>query len=76
MSLTLERALSRFRRTPADGVGTGVRQQVSAAAFRARIETRMSNLERDVGDLKGRLNGLIFVVIGAVVTQLLLGVAQ
>lgn len=36
----------------------------------------MHNLERDIGELKGRLNGLIFVVIGAVITQLLLKVVQ
>jgi hypothetical protein len=36
----------------------------------------MHNLERDIGELKTRLNGLIFVVIGAVITQLLLKVVQ
>lgn len=49
---------------------------MSGTAFRAAIEVRMHNLERDIGELKGRLNGLIFVVIGAVITQLLLKVVQ
>jgi hypothetical protein len=53
-----------------------VNAHVSAATFRVAIETRMHNLERDIGELKGRLNGLIFVVIGAVITQLLLKVVQ
>jgi hypothetical protein len=46
----------------------------SAAAFRASVEFRLSNLEKDVGELKGRINGLIFVVVGAVITQLILRV--
>ena len=47
---------------------------VSAAAFRAAVELRLANLEREVGDLKGRLNGLIFVVLGAVISQVVLRV--
>ena len=31
----------------------------------------MRNLERDVGDLKNRVNGLLFLVAGTVITQLL-----
>lgn len=49
---------------------------MSGTAFRAAVEVRMHTLERDIGELKGRLNGLIFVVIGAVITQLLLKVVQ
>jgi hypothetical protein len=69
---SLERAISRFRR-PANANGTTPPKQ-SAAAFRASVEFRLANLERDVGDLKGRINGLIFVVVGAVITQLVLRV--
>jgi hypothetical protein len=36
----------------------------------------MQSLERDISELKSRLNGLIFVVIGAVITQLVLKVVQ
>ena len=75
MSQPLERAISRFRRLPADG-GQDDGDRVSRATFRVGMETRMQNLERDIGELKGRLNGLIFVVIGAVITQLLLKVVQ
>lgn len=75
MSQSLERAVARFRRLPSDGVRE-TSARISAAAFRAAIETRTRNLERDIGEVKGRLNGLIFVVIGAVITQLLLKVAQ
>jgi hypothetical protein len=73
MSQQLEHAVARFRSHPGDGAGS-VDARVSAAAFRAALEQRMQNLERDIGELKGRLNGLIFVVIGAVITQLILKV--
>lgn len=74
MSQPLERAIARFRRLPVDGDREAT-ARASAASFRAVIETRMRSLERDMGEVKGRLNGLIFVVIGAVITQLLLKVA-
>jgi hypothetical protein len=69
---SLERAISRFRRSSAANGTKPIRQ--SAAAFRASVEFRLANLERDVSDVKGRINGLIFVVVGAVITQLVLRV--
>jgi hypothetical protein len=71
---TLERAIARFRPRP-KATPDDAPARISAAAFRASIAQRMRNLERDVGEVKGRINGLIFVVIGAVVTQLVLRVA-
>lgn len=71
----LQRALSRFRRRsmgPTDAPGG----RVSAAAFRAAVELRLRNLERDVSDLKGRINGLIFLVAGTVITQVVLKILQ
>jgi hypothetical protein len=72
MSDQLETAIRRFRKTN----GEGLPVQVSTAAFRAAVEQRLAGLERDVGELRGRINGLIFVVIGAVVTQVVLKVVQ
>ncbi len=72
MSDSLERAISRFRRSPDQNGNRPAR--ISAAAFRAAVELRLTSLEREVGDLKGRLNGLIFVVLGAVITQVVLRV--
>jgi hypothetical protein len=72
MADALERAISRFRRLPTTN-GTAPGKQ-SAAAFRASVEFRMSNLERDVAEVKGRISGLIFVVLGAVITQVVLRV--
>jgi hypothetical protein len=68
----LERVLTHFRR-PAERNGH-TPQRLTAAAFRASVELRLANLEREVADLKGRLNGLIFLVIGTVITQVLLRV--
>ena len=73
----LERAIARFRptgTTPHANGGAGGR--VSAAAFRAAVEERLRNLEREVGDLKSRLNGLIFLVLGTVITQVVLKLVQ
>ncbi len=44
--------------------------------FGQRLELRLQHLERNIGELKSRLNGLNFVVIGAVITQLVLKVVQ
>ncbi len=73
MTDTLERAIARFR--PRPGPAADIAGRVSAVAFRAMALERLRSVERDVAELKARLNGLIFVVIGAVVTQLVLRVA-
>lgn len=73
MTDQLERAVARFRRSDGSGDVAG---RVSAAAFRAAVEQRLRNLERDIGEVKGRLNGLIFLVIGTVITQVLLKLVQ
>ncbi len=78
MPSTLERAIARFRpdrrpsgcRRPNDGGGTNAR--ISAAEFRAATEQRLRSLEREMAEVKGRVNGLIFVVAGAVITQVVL----
>lgn len=77
MSRSLERALRRFRTRRADGEPDGtvgrvdVGGRVSTAAFRATTGERLRNLEREMGDIKNRVNGLIFLVAAAVITQLL-----
>ncbi len=77
MPSSLERAISRFRTSgrPADG-DSATTARISAAAFRAVVEQRLHNLEREMGDLKGRLNGLIFLVTGTVITQVILKLVQ
>ena len=69
MPIPLERALARFRRQPG---AEGETARLSAAEFRAATEQRLRALEREVAEVKGRVNGLIFVVAGAVITQVVL----
>ena len=74
MSDSLQRALARFRRGRHDVLDVPVR--ISAAEFRAATEQRLRSLEREVAEVKGRINGLIFVVAGAVLTQVILKLVQ
>ncbi|MFQ5924485.1 MAG: hypothetical protein ACE5IE_00615 [Dehalococcoidia bacterium] len=41
-------------------------------AFGAVVEERLKDLERDIHEVKGRINGLIFLVIAAVVVQVII----
>ncbi len=40
-------------------------------AFRAAVEERLRNLEQQLGEVKTRLNGLLFLIAGTVVTQVI-----
>lgn len=44
----------------------------SAAAFRAGVEERLRALERETAEVKGRINGLIFLIAGTVAAQVIL----
>ena len=70
MNGRLGEALRRYRR-PSEG-DEKPSARVSAAEFRAAAEERLRALEREVAEVKGRVNGLIFVVAGAVITQVVL----
>jgi len=48
----------------------------SSVAFQAVVEERLRSLEKQLDELKGRVNGLIFLIIGVVVTQVILGLVQ
>jgi hypothetical protein len=48
----------------------------SAAAFHAVVEERLRNLEKQLDEVKGRVNGLIFLIVGVVITQVVLGLVQ
>jgi len=47
-------------------------EAMTAPAFRVLVAERLRALERDVTEMRARINGLLFVVAGAVVTQLVL----
>jgi hypothetical protein len=61
-----EPAASRRRATR-----TGRARSVNAA-FQAVVEERLRNLDQQLNELKGRVNGLIFLIAGVVVTQVVL----
>lgn len=73
----LERAVRRFARrwrraqprpeTPPDEIAS-----MPAPAFRVLVAERLRTVERDMAEVRTRINGLLFVVAGAVVTQLVL----
>jgi len=48
----------------------------SSVAFQAVVEERLRSLEKQLDELKGRVNSLIFLIIGVVVTQVILGLVQ
>jgi hypothetical protein len=54
------------------GVARRVRRTGSAAAFRAGVEQRLQHLEAQVGEVKTRLNGLLFFIVTTVIGQVLL----
>lgn len=75
----LERALARLRRPRRAEPEPPPRYSVAALragrrdiACRAVIEERLRNLERQLDEMKGRVNGLIFLLGGAVAVQFLL----
>ena len=74
LTMTLEQAFARFRRRRPEEASIGAR--VSAAAFRTAVELRLGNVERELGEVKGRVNGLIFLVAGTVVAQVVLKLVQ
>jgi hypothetical protein len=45
---------------------------MGAPEFRAAVAERLRALERDVGEVRSRVNGLLFMVAGAAVTQVVL----
>ena len=60
----IRRLAARWRRTAGTQPGVDVSP---GCAFGAVVGERLAELERNIGEVKGRLNGLIFLVIGAVV---------
>lgn len=48
----------------------------SAAAFRAAVQERLRALEREMAEVKGRVNGLIFLIAGTVAAQVILRLIQ
>ena len=69
---TLERTLVRLRRRRHVDAGDPA-PQLSPEAFRAIVNERLRSLQRQLDEVKGRVNGLIFLLVGAVAAQIVLG---
>jgi len=54
-----------------DQVVRKVRRISTEAAFRASLEQRLLNLESQLGEIRLRLNGLLFFIAGAVIADAL-----
>ena len=72
MSRALERTLERLRRRQPPAAGAEPPPPPAGAAFRAVVDERLRSLERQVDEVKGRVNGLLFLLAGAVATQVVL----
>jgi len=66
----LARAWHRGGAAPGDAVAS-----MTPETFRATVAERLRALEREVGEVRARVNGLLFLVAGAVITQIVLRVA-
>jgi uncharacterized protein YceH (UPF0502 family) len=64
--------MSHAQAAAAGDKANGTRRLGEAAAFRARVEERLRNLEAEIAELKTRINGLLFFIAGTVLTQALL----
>jgi len=76
MASRLEQALARFRHGRQAAQEAAKPPTGRGDAFRARVEERLRNLEQQVSEIKGRINGLIFLVAGTALTQVIIKVLQ
>lgn len=63
----LKKAIRGLRKAAAAGVDLSPR-----SPFDALLDARLEDLERQVDELKGRIHGLMFLVAGAVMVQVVL----
>jgi hypothetical protein len=77
MSDALERTLIwlRRRRRAAQEEERELGARLSPGAFRAVVDERLRSLERQLDEVKGRVNGLIFLLAGTIAAQLVLQLA-
>jgi len=71
----LERTLARFRRggpAPAPPWPAGARPGTPEGAFQFVVEERLANLQRQLDEVKARVNGLLFLLAGAVASEFIL----
>jgi len=67
--------LVRRRLRPANGGAYASAIDTPSSTFEALLQERLRAVEEDLSEIRGRVNGLIFLVVGAVLVQLLLRIA-
>lgn len=78
MSDELVQLLSRLvrrRQRPAGRGAAATAFDAPSSTFEALLQERLRAVEEDLAEIRGRVNGLIFLVVGAVLVQLLLRIA-
>lgn len=75
-SAELRRAVMDIGRRLYSGDGPPSLETMTAPVFRSVVAERLRALERDVGEVRTRVNNLLFVVAGAVVTQVVLRLVE
>ena len=65
----LRRRRDRSRAGGRDGLPFAVADE---PAFRATVDERLRNVERQLDEVRSRINGLLFLLAGAVATQVVL----
>lgn len=78
MSDELVQLLSRLmrRRLRPDSRGAAASAfDAPTTTFEVLLQERLRAVEEDLSEIRGRVNGLIFLVVGAVLVQLLLRIA-
>ena len=56
--------------------GSGPLDLSPSTAFEALLQERLKGVESGLSELKSRVNGLLFLVTGAVIVQLVLGLVR
>ncbi len=74
LARALARALARMRRR-AHRFEAAAPPALTPSAFRAVVDERLRSLERQLDEVKGRVNGLLFLLAGSVAAQIVLGLA-
>ena len=68
----LRKVIARFGRSKRGREAQAVRF-LPESTFDAMLDLRLKELHRQIGEVKGRINGLFFFVLGAAILQVGLG---
>lgn len=76
MPREIERALARLAGRRRPGGRTALPPLEDSHAFRAVVEERFRQLERQLDEVKGRINGLFLLIAGAILSQIVLRLVE